>query len=62
MIDAMKIFTKPNFKLCMEERLTILKNLCDKRVTVKNNNSEIYGACRQKTSFRQFFLIADDSI
>ena len=44
-IDAMKAFTKPNCKLCIQERLTILKMLRDKRVTVMNKNSEIYGAC-----------------
>ena len=35
-IGAMKTFTKPNCNLCMQERLTILKKLCDKRVTVMN--------------------------
>ena len=38
----------------MEERLTILKKLRDKRVTITNNNLEIYGACRHKTTFHQF--------
>ena len=40
-IGAMKTFPTPYCNLCMEERLTILKNLRDKRVTVMNNNSEI---------------------
>ena len=43
-IGAMKTFTKPNCNLCMEERLTIFKNLREKRVTVINKNFEIYGA------------------
>ena len=43
-IGAMKILTKPNCNLCMQERLTILKKIRDKRVTVMNKNSEIYGA------------------
>ena len=47
-IGAMKTFTKPNCNLCMQKRLTILKKLRDKRVTVMNKNLEIYGACRQK--------------
>ena len=34
MIGAMKSSTKLNCNVCMEERLTILKNLCDKRVTL----------------------------
>ena len=42
-IGTMKTFTKPNCNLSMGKRLTILKNLRDKRVTVMNNNSEIYG-------------------
>ena len=51
LIGAMKPFTKPNCNLCMEERLTILKKICGKRVTVMNKNSDIYGACRHKTNF-----------
>ena len=35
-IGAMKTFTKPNCNICMEERLTILKKICDKRVTIMN--------------------------
>ena len=45
-IVAMKTFTKTNCNVCMEERLTILKKLLDKPVTIMNENSEIYGACR----------------
>ena len=47
-IGEMKRFTEPNCNLCMEERLTILKSLRDKRVTIMNKNSEIYGACQKK--------------
>ena len=61
-IGAMKTFTKPNFNLCMQERLTILKKLREKRVTVMNKNSDIYGACRHKTTFRPFFLSTDDPV
>ena len=50
-IGTMKKFTKPNCNICMNKRLTVLKNLCDKRVMVMNNNSEIYGAFRHKTTF-----------
>ena len=50
-IGAMKTFTKPNCNLCIQEGLTILKKLRDKRVTVMNKNSEIYGACWHKTIF-----------
>ena len=32
------------------------ENATDKRVTVMNKNSEIYGACRHKTTFRRFSL------
>ena len=27
-----------------------------------NNNSDIYGACQHKITFRQFFLSTDDPI
>ena len=37
-IDAMKTFTKPKCNLCIQERLTILKNLREKRITVMNKN------------------------
>ena len=50
-IGAMKTFTKPNCNLCMEECLTIPKKLYEKRVTVMNNNLEIYGAYWHKTTF-----------
>ena len=33
-IGAMKTFMKTNFNICMKERLTTLKNLRDKSVTV----------------------------
>ena len=61
-IGAMKTFTKPNCNLCMEERLTILKKLRDKRVTIMNKNSEIYGACRHNTCFHIFCLSTDDLV
>ena len=50
-IDAMKTFKKPNCNICMDERLTILKKIRDKRVTIMNKNSKIYGAFRHKTTF-----------
>ena len=58
-IGAMKTFTKPNCNICMEERLTILKKLRDKRVTIMNENSEIYGACQHKTCFHRFYISTD---
>ena len=61
-ICAMKKFTKPNCNICMEERLTTLKKLRDKHVTIMNNNSEIYGACRHKTCFHRCFLSTDDPV
>ena len=62
LIGAMKKFTKPNCYLCMQESLTILKNLSDKRITVMNQSFEIYGACRHKTTFHQFCLSIDDPV
>ena len=61
-IGTMKTFTKPNCNPCMEEHSTILKKLRDKRVTIMNNNSEIYGVCWHKTTFHRFFLITDDPV
>ena len=58
----MKTFTKPNCNLFTEERLTILKKLRDKCVTVMNKNSEIYGAFRHKTTSYQFSLSTDDPV
>ena len=45
-IGSLETLTKTNYNLCMQERLTILKKVCEKRVTVMNKNLEIYGACR----------------
>ena len=56
LIVSMKSFTKPNFNLCMEEYLTILKNLQYKHVTLMKNNLDIYRACQHKTTFHQCFL------
>ena len=58
----MKKITKPNWNLCMEERLMILKNPREKRVTVMNNELDIYGACQKKMTFHQFLPITDDII
>ena len=46
----------------MEERLTILKKLHEKRVTVMYKNPEKYGACRHKTTLHQFCLSTDDPV
>ena len=62
LIGEMKTFTKPNFNLCMEECLTILKKLCDKRITIMNNNLERYGSFSQKTTFHIFCLSNDDPV
>ena len=61
-IGAMKTFTKTYCNICMKERLTILKKLREKRVIVMNNNSDIYGACRNRMTFHQFFLSTDDPV
>ena len=61
-IGAMKKITKPNCDVCMEECLTILKKLSDKRITVMKMNSDIYEACRHKTTFHRFCLITDDPV
>ena len=53
-IVAMETSTKPNFSLCMDEHLTILKNICDRHVTLTNKNLVIYGAYLNKTYFHIF--------
>ena len=40
----------------------ILKKIRGKYGTVKNKNSEIYGAWRHKTTFHKFFLSTDDPV
>ena len=60
LIGAMKTVTKPNCNQFIEERLTIHKNICEKCVTIMNNNSEVYGAFRQTTTVYQLFLSTDD--
>ena len=61
-IGSMKTFTKPNCNLCMEELLTILKKLHAKRFVVINKNSDIYGVCREKTTFHRFCRSSDDPV
>ena len=46
----------------LEERLTILKKLRYKRVTIMNKNLDIYGACQHKTTFHRFRLSTDDPV
>ena len=62
LIGTMKSFKKPNCNIFIEGRLTVLKNLHDKNVTVMNKNLEIYGACRHKLNFRRFCLSTDDPV
>ena len=54
--------TKPNFNLCMQERLTILKKIRDKRLILMNKNSDIYGACWHKTTFHWYCISTYDPI
>ena len=62
LIEEMKSFMKPNPNLFTGWKLTMLKKLCDKNVTLMNKNSDIYRACRNKTSFRRFFLNTHDPV
>ena len=61
-IGAIKKYMKPNCNLFVEELFTILKKLRNKRVTIINKNSEIYGACRHKKTFHQFCISTDDTV
>ena len=61
-IGMMETFTKPNYNLCIKERLMTLKKLHGKHVIIINRNLEIYGVCRHKTIFHQFCLSTDDPV
>ena len=41
---------KPNLNICMGELLTILKNIRDRKVTIINKKSEVYGAYLEKNA------------
>ena len=60
-IGTMKKIAKSNCNLFMEMCLTILKKLREKCATVMNKDLEIYGACRNKTTFHLFCLITNDT-
>ena len=38
------------------------KRLRDSKVTLNKKYLEVYGACQQKTTLRQFFLSTNDNI
>ena len=61
-IGAMKSFSKPNYNICIQEHLTVLKKLCNKRVTLMKNNQYIYRAFWHKKAFHVFFLNTDDPV
>ena len=46
-IGVIKLFTKPNCNLCMEERLIILKSIRDKNVTPMNKIRTYIGVTAQ---------------
>ena len=58
-------FGKATCKLCMKERLSILRNLRTKQDSIINSRTELYGACRHKTKFHRYensiFISADES-
>ena len=62
LIGAIKTFMKPNCNLFIEERLTSLKKISDKCVTIMNKNLEIYGSYQHKTTFYKYFLSTDDPV
>jgi len=55
-ISCMKSFGKRNCKLCMKERLAILRKSQKNPKKMINAKSEIYGGCRHKTKFHRFNL------
>lgn len=57
-ISAMKTFRKLSCKLCMKERLAILKSNHEGE-KIMNSRSEIYGGCRHKKRFHNFLTSRD---
>ena len=53
-IESMKQFSKPNYNLCMEERLTVLKNLRNKCVTLMNHrrSSDLHSVLPHRNGHR----------
>ena len=62
LIGAMELSTKPGYNIYIEQRLTILKNIFDKRITPMKINLDIYGACHHKTTFHLFCISIDDPV
>ena len=60
--ETMKTLTKPSCNISMEELLTVLRNICDKHVTLVNRNFDIYRVCWHKTTLHSFLLRTSDSI
>ena len=57
-ISAMKSFKKLECKLCMKERLAILKASFEGD-KIMNSRLEIYGGCRHKKKFHNFLTSTD---
>jgi hypothetical protein len=53
-ISCMKSFGKKSCKLCMKERLAIIKAIYQNKKQVINSCNEIYGSCRHKTHFHRY--------
>ena len=53
-IKCMRSFGKKTCRLCMEEKLEILKRNKKNPALLINSKGEVYGACRHKTKFHRF--------
>ena len=53
-ISCMKSFGTRECKLCMKERLTILKSMKENQFGTINSNRELYGPCRHITRFHRY--------
>ena len=64
-ISCMKNFGKVNCKLCMMERLEILRAVRNDKLNngekLINSSHEIYGACRHKSKFHRYRIIYNSS-
>ena len=60
-LSIAKSFGESACKLCMQERISILKCHRKKPWNFINKSSEIYGSCRHKPRFHRFTLSTDEA-
>ena len=59
-MTVVRHFGTVNCRICMREKLEILRHSFDPDVNLNNSRSEIHGSCQHKPRFHRFS--ADDSV